>query len=131
MLKIIQAFHEKGYAHGNIKLNTFQFGVSDRSNVLYLNDIQQAVSYVKKGKHIRREIANLKVAPNEFMNIDRMQGYEASRKGDIQSLFYLLVYLYRGELPWSRFFKNERKNEEREEFSTCVKDMSMSKEETK
>jgi len=75
MLKIVESFHEKGYVVGNIKMNSFQFGVGSKSNTLYLNDLMQSSGYIKKGKHIAKEITKQKVAIHQFMSHSRMASY--------------------------------------------------------
>lgn len=36
-----------------------------------------------------------------FMSFNKISGFNTSRRDDLESLFYMLVYLLKGELPWS------------------------------
>lgn len=35
------------------------------------------------------------------MSLDRMMGYESSRKDDIESVILLLIFFLKGKLPWT------------------------------
>lgn len=39
------------------------------------------------------------------MSIDRLQGYEGSRKDDIESIILILIFLAKGSLPWTKNFE--------------------------
>ncbi len=43
----------------------------------------QSASYVKKGKHIAKEMAKHKTPLHQFMSFNRMTGFEASRRDDL------------------------------------------------
>ena len=105
MVEIIRTLHEKGYAHGSLTPRVFQFGSGGKVGRLYLNDLIDYNSYNRKGKHAPRDKIKKRIAPiNQFMSFDRMQGYEPTRKDDIESILSILIFLIRGELPWSRHF---------------------------
>lgn len=100
---MIASYHDKGYVHGNLKLSNIQFGIGKKSSQLYFNDLIDSVSYLRKGKHFKRQLViNKKTSIHQFMTFDRIQGYESSRRDDMESLLYMLIYLIKGELPWSR-----------------------------
>lgn len=75
MIQILIDYHEKGYIHGNIKLNAFQFGIGKHSQKLYLNDLLLSHSAAKKAGKGKRETARTKPELDQFMSIDRMFGY--------------------------------------------------------
>jgi len=64
-------------------MNSFQLGTGSKCNELYINDLMQSASYVKKGKHIAKEMAKQKTPIHQFMSFSRMEGFEASRKDDV------------------------------------------------
>jgi len=75
IFNILHCYHDKGYVHGNLKLNCLQFGVGHKSRILYLNDFMDSLIYFKKGKHIKKELVKNKIKIHQFMSFDRMQGY--------------------------------------------------------
>lgn len=75
MIQILIDYHEKGLVHGNIKLNTFQFGIGKHNLKLFLNDFLFSHSCAKKVWKGKREVARNKQPFDQFMSIDRMLGY--------------------------------------------------------
>jgi hypothetical protein len=39
------------------------------------------------------------------MSIDRLQGFEGSRRDDVEAVIYMLIYFLKGALPWSKHFQ--------------------------
>lgn len=60
MIQVLIDYHEKGYVHGNIKLNAFQFGIGKHSQKLYLNDLLHSHSFAKKSAKGKRDIGKAK-----------------------------------------------------------------------
>ena len=89
---------------GNIKLNSFQLGRGSQADKLYVNDLMQSASYIKKGSHVPKELAKQRVPIHQFMSYNRLAGYEPSRRDDVESVILLLVYFRRGKLPWTKLF---------------------------
>jgi hypothetical protein len=54
LFKMIYAYHDKGFTHGNLQLTSIQLGVGKKCNQLYFNDLIDSSSFVKKGKHIKQ-----------------------------------------------------------------------------
>jgi hypothetical protein len=44
-----------------------------------------------------------------YSGIYTHQGYEQSRRDDLESLIYILVYLSKGELPWMGIKANDKR----------------------
>ena len=132
MFEILRSFHEKGFAHGHLKPRVFQFGTGIKANTLYFNDFMDYCTYNRKGRHVTREKPKKRTTKiNQFMSFDRMQGYEISRRDDIESILNILVFLFRGELPWSRHFKEIEAVKLLAEEAERVPEQSLSHEKTK
>lgn len=101
MIQLVWSYHEKGFVHGNIKLSCFQAGLGKHRNHLFFNDLTHSSSYLKKSKNGKRDMAKYKLELHQFMSLDRMMGYETSRKDDIESVFLLLIFMSKGSLPWT------------------------------
>ena len=64
------------------------------------------------------------------MSIDRLQGYEGSRRDDIESIIFIMVFLLKGALPWTKSFERtifKKTPPIFEEIDTTIKDESISK----
>jgi hypothetical protein len=60
----------------------------------------------KTGRHIRYSINNKWYGSTTFVSTNVQKGIEPSRRDDIESLFYVLLYLMRGSLPWQNISKD-------------------------
>ena len=47
LLKLIEAYHTKGYAHRNINLDSLQFGLGKSNGTIYFNDLIDSKSLNK------------------------------------------------------------------------------------
>ena len=47
----------------------------------------------------------------EFSSIRFNRGEAASRRDDMESLIYMMLYLLKGSLPWSEMANNQKKTE--------------------
>ena len=100
----VKQLHELNFVHNDIKLENILVGHED-SDVLYLIDFGLATPYLKAdGSHIKQKSLNKFSGNFMFASINSIRGYNKSRRDDIQSVFFVLIYLINGsELPWSDF----------------------------
>ncbi len=45
------------------------------------------------------------------MSFDVLNGIQPSRKDDFESVMYVLLHLFKGELPWSQIFSEVKNND--------------------
>lgn len=55
---------------------------------------------MEKGKHIEMKNSKPFIGTVRFASEAAHLGLETSRKDDLESLFYVIVYLLKGKLPW-------------------------------
>ena len=104
IIERLEFMHSKNIIHRDIKPNTFVVGNPDTS-VIYIYDFGFAKKYrsSKTGKHIKFS-KNSKFSVNlKFSSVNSMEGVESSRRDDMESFGYMLIYLYNQELPWEKF----------------------------
>ena len=135
MIKIIQKLHEKGIIHRNINPTKFLFGKEETTDILmskmikkeiiinpssqfYLVDYSEAKFYKDNTKnHINFEdkIKDFSFTNKNFCSIWAELKMEQSRRDDLYSIFYIMIYLFLGKLPWIHI-KGKNKEEKREKI---------------
>ncbi|KAK8878612.1 hypothetical protein M9Y10_005392 [Tritrichomonas musculus] len=98
----LQYFHLKGYVHGDIKPENIAIGKFPNSNQFHLIDLSLAKRYINKqnGEHLPFSDKHNIQGSLVFSSINAQRGLKISRRDDLESLGYLLVYLLTGSLPW-------------------------------
>jgi len=102
MLQRIEYIHEKGFIHRDIKPENFVVGLNDKSNIIYIIDFGLSKRYKDKntGQHIPYRENRYLIGTARYASLNAHLGIEQSRRDDIESIGYVLVYFYLGRLPW-------------------------------
>ncbi|KAI4872982.1 hypothetical protein NFI96_023670 [Prochilodus magdalenae] len=102
LLDALEFVHENEYAHadihaGNIYINTV------RHSEVFLSGFGHAFRYCPGGNHVEyREGSRTPHQGNlNFISLDSHKGAGPSRRSDLQSLGYCLLFWMTGILPWS------------------------------
>ncbi|MEW5297188.1 MAG: hypothetical protein WDW36_000412 [Sanguina aurantia] len=106
-ITILQALHAKGYVHGDVKPENFLLGPpsTPRDKKLYLVDLGLAM----KWKDNRHQHVKYDQKPDDFRGTVRYASVHAhlgrttSRRDDLESLAYTLLFLLKGRLPWQGY----------------------------
>lgn len=97
----IQTFHNKNFLHRDIKPENFVIGSIEDDKYIYLIDFGLSRSYIQEdGSHIPFRDKKGMVGTARYVSINTHLGYEQSRRDDLESIGYILVYLCKGGLPW-------------------------------
>ena len=100
ILERLEYIHNKNYIHRDIKPQNIVIGKEDK-RIIYLIDFGLAKKYrTDKGKHVKFTQTNHIAGTPRFCSINALRGVEQSRKDDLESLSYLIVYFFKGALPW-------------------------------
>ena len=97
----IQWVHSKYIVHRDIKPDNFLIGKED-PNVIYLIDFGLSKKYrsSNSGKHIRFGFTGKLTGTVRFASANALRGGEQSRRDDIESIGYMMVYFMKKRLPW-------------------------------
>ncbi|XP_023348585.1 casein kinase I [Eurytemora carolleeae] len=100
MIGRIEYVHKKNFIHRDLKPENFVMGLK-RSFILHLIDFGLAKKYIGSTReHIPyREDKNL-TGTARYASTNAHLGIEQSRRDDMESLGYVLMYFNRGSLPW-------------------------------
>ena len=97
LLSALESLHSKGYIHRDIKPDNICIG---ECSELYLIDFGLARKYRRKGKHLPCE-GEMRFQGNCYWTSSNvLRGVTASRRDDLESLLYILLYFSKGNLPW-------------------------------
>ena len=94
--------HSKTLLHRDIKLSNFLIGTGENKNLVHLIDFGLAVRYFnpQTQTHIPFKSGKKLTGTTRYVSINTHLGMEQSRRDDLESLGYVLVYLAQGSLPW-------------------------------
>ena len=112
ILDRLEYIHSKYIIHRDIKADNFLVGLNNVS-IIYIIDFGLAKQYKsrKTGKHVKYTINKKWSGTSRFASANTLRGVEPSRRDDLESFCYLLLYLMKGSLPWDYINEESEINE--------------------
>jgi len=113
MLSILKNIHNRGFIHRDIKPENFLLTITNPKK-LYLVDFGLSKPYIFNGTHIDCKKKHKFMGTLDFASINAHNFLEQSRRDDLESVSYMLIYFYFGKLEWMNddvyFSNNEDEN---------------------
>ena len=103
ILNRIKTLHENSYIHRDIKPENFVIGLKKRNNTIYMIDYGLTRKFYDshKKEHIAYREGKSLTGTVKFASLYTHLGIEQSRRDDLESLGYMLIYFCKGDLPWT------------------------------
>ena len=115
MIERIESIHSKGYIHRDIKPGNFVIGRGEDNKKIYIIDFGLARRYRDKdtNKHIPYKEGKGLTGTPRYVSLFTHYGIEQSRRDDIESIAYNLIYFAKGKLPWQDVKTKNKKEKHR------------------
>ncbi|KAL2619717.1 hypothetical protein AAZV13_08G322900 [Glycine max] len=126
-LSILEKMHARGYVHGDVKPENFLLGQpsTPQEKKLFLVDLGLATKWrdTSSGQHVEYDQRpDMFRGTVRYASVHAHLGRTASRRDDLESLAYTLIFLHKGRLPWQGY-QGDHKS-----FLVCKKKMGTSPE---
>ena len=102
MVNILQYIHDRHIIHRDIKPDNFVMGAQEDNAKLYILDFGLAKKYRSSRTLVQYPYVKKKklTGTARYASIHALEAYEQSRRDDLESVGYVLMYFLRGNLPW-------------------------------
>ena len=102
ILNVLEFIHDRHIIHRDIKPDNFLMGYKEKNAVLYLLDFGLAKKFRSSKTLMQYPYVRKKkmTGTARYASIHALEEMEQSRRDDLESMAYVLLYFLRGSLPW-------------------------------
>lgn len=99
ILERLKFIHFMGLIHRDITPENFLLG---KDNTIFIIDFGLCRKYIKNDKHIENKKISKIIGTASYVSLNVHELNEPSRRDDLESMIYILLYLYFEKLDWER-----------------------------
>jgi serine/threonine protein kinase len=103
-------FHDRHLIHRDVKPANFAMGIGSEKDVVYCIDFGLTKRFrdPRTLKHITWREGKSIIGTPRYASINNHFGRECSRRDDLESVAYMLIYFMKGSLPWQGLKANTK-----------------------
>jgi serine/threonine protein kinase len=126
----LMVLHENKIVHRDLKPDNILLNVENTFDEIYLVDFSFCKKYINSAnQHIREVKTNKLIGSVNYISLNCHHLIEPIRRDDLESVVYILIYLYFGKLEWDyhmnvdQIYETKKNIINKSELPECFKNM--------
>ena len=108
IIKVVQSMHNCGFLHRDLKPSNFAMGVGENAKTCFLLDFGLSRQYIMPTGELKPPRGTTGFRGTiRYASLNAHKGCDLGRQDDLWSVFYMLVELANGSLPWKALREKE------------------------